>query len=109
MPPVPAILFMSPSASAVVALPMIFGPATEKTVETAANIITAMIAAQYLPRYFMSFFVEPLKSLAFSVTIPGPCPIGPLGLLGGILNCSLLFSFILHALLFVIIKSKFLG
>ena len=49
MPPVPAILRISPSESAVVALPIILGPSTEKTVEQAASIITIKIAILYLP------------------------------------------------------------
>ena len=86
----------------------------EKIVETAAKIITVTIAIQYLPRYLISFFVEPLKSFGFSAIIPAPRPIGPLGLLEGILVCFILFSLILNALLFIyffccIVNSQFLS
>ena len=85
IPPVPAIFLMSPSERPVVALPSILGPITLNTVEAAAITITNIIAILYVPIYFISFPIEPLKSLAFSAgIIPLPGPPGP-RLLGGCL------------------------
>ena len=56
MLPVPRIFSISPSDSAVVAFPRIFGPATLNTVEHAAQIITIKIAILYFPMYWASCF-----------------------------------------------------
>ena len=49
MPPVPATFAIRPLASAVVALPSTFGPATLNTVEQAAMIMTNTTAILYFP------------------------------------------------------------
>ena len=49
IPPVPCTFRIRPCASSVVAWPMIFGPNTLNTVETAAKIMTAKTAALYRP------------------------------------------------------------
>ena len=49
MPPVPWILFMTPSASRVVARPMTLGPTVSNMVARAATIITTTMAYLYAP------------------------------------------------------------
>ena len=103
MLPVPWIFFISPSESAVVALPSILGPATLNIVENAAKSITIKMPILYFAMYCINFLTDFFRSFGFS---PGciPRPIGPL-------RCGLCVNFrfsLIHCHL-AFFHSKFAG